>query len=428
MKTILLVGLSLSVKKVIEEALDATDCGVCACGSIDEAYALANANDVLAVISSYELVGGSAESLCQGLREKSILTLPFFLYTSYLELAQPEKLAESHFTEIYLSNQLDLLVSHILKITEDKADLEKSDVTIMVVEDNEAQSQVLEYALTSQGYETVCAKSYASACELIENQSIDMIMLDVILEGGISGISFISFVRQLKSQQRNVPILVMSAYDEVSRTIEIYRMGANDYLSKPYNIEVLLARVKNLVAFKKAQDRVYEQEKNLTYIAMHDALTGLYNRRYFIDASNRVISESARHKFPLSIMVIDIDHFKQVNDEFGHLEGDEVLKGIADILQNQCRSSDICARVGGEEFVLLCPYCDEEGVVKKGEALMSDIRNQRFICGNITISIGTATMSAETASYDDFSGFFNVADEALYQAKNTGRDKLCSGT
>ena len=421
MSAVLLVGLPKSIAQVFNELLLHESVELLSCPTGLAALELASSYDVRCIITCYELKDISADDFCQQLREVAYESLPIFLYTSHQEFLDPINIAVLPFTEVYLSDQLDLLESHILKIVQDLAPAVSESKCVLLVEDDPVQREVFKHILEAERLNVVCAESYESAVESLKQHTIDLVILDVILKGGISGINFIHHVRSLKDSSKETPILVLSAYTEVSRIVEVYRMGANDYLSKPYSVDILISRVRNLIRFKEALDTIYKHEKTLEHMAMHDALTGLHNRRYFVEACEGRISESRRQSFPISLIVLDVDNFKTINDTYGHTTGDEVLIEIGRILQSQCRESDLCARIGGEEFVLMYTYCNIHDGEKKANDIVKAVASHTFSFGRVTVSAGITALD-EDKQRNSFETMFSVADSALYTAKNEGKN------
>jgi diguanylate cyclase (GGDEF)-like protein len=156
-------------------------------------------------------------------------------------------------------------------------------------------------------------------------------------------------------------------------------------------------------------------------MAMHDQLTGLYNRHYLQEAASKKLSEANRHQHPLCLLVLDIDYFKKVNDSYGHLVGDAVLKKVAKLLKNFSRSEDIVARIGGEEFVILLDHCDGQKGQEKAQKIRKETQSLNPNDIPITLSIGVATLSTEGESFSDL---LNRADSAVYRAKSSGRNRV----
>ena len=176
-----------------------------------------------------------------------------------------------------------------------------------------------------------------------------------------------------------------------------------------------------------SQDSVEARYHEEIYqLATHDALTDLYNRRHFIELADNEIARSIRHARPLSLCILDVDLFKPVNDRYGHISGDEVLRQIAGLLRKQARNDDIAARIGGEEFALLLPECDAQAARGFAERLREDIAATVFTPGgepqHITVSIGIAALAQDR---DARPALMAAADAALYRAKSLGRNQVC---
>jgi len=172
--------------------------------------------------------------------------------------------------------------------------------------------------------------------------------------------------------------------------------------------------------------RMHGLNLQLEAISVTDELTGMYNRRYFFERLEEYLRAARRHRLPLSVMMIDIDHFKRVNDTYGHPEGDRVLRGIADLIRSGLRVSDISARYGGEEFVILLPYTDEAEATRLAQRLLTTVSSHPFPlpkeAGPITISIGLSQLDMEQPTSGE--ALIARADGALYQAKRAGRNRV----
>jgi two-component system cell cycle response regulator len=258
------------------------------------------------------------------------------------------------------------------------------------------------------------------ALDAFQSNSYDLVITDFLLKGKISGLGI---VREIRSSPKSyIPILVISGFDDASRKIEILRSGASDFVPKPIMEEELLARVRTLVSNKRMIDELEHQKKLLMELALTDQLTSLYNRHCLMDLAPKQIALAQRHAYNLSIMVIDIDHFKKINDMHGHQSGDEVLVTVGDILKESCRQGDYAARIGGEEFVILLNHCDAENSHKRAEVLRNRIQQAKPANLDITVSIGITELPiGKKANFDQL---FAIADKALFQAKTNGRNRV----
>ncbi len=234
---------------------------------------------------------------------------------------------------------------------------------------------------------------------------------------------------QLKSleQTRQIPILIVVAPDDEQRLMRALDMGVNDYLIRPIDRQELLARVNTQVRRSRYAAQLRASVQNSIEMAVTDALTGLYNRRYMETHLSHLVEHSGNRGKPLSALAIDVDFFKPVNDTYGHDVGDKVLAEIAARIRENIRNIDMACRVGGEEFIVILPATELHLAQKIAERIRKSIAGKPFNAGavsgplNITVSVGLATLAGATDKAEDF---LRRADQALYRAKREGRNRV----
>jgi two-component system cell cycle response regulator len=239
------------------------------------------------------------------------------------------------------------------------------------------------------------------------------------------GLRLCSQIRALE-RTRHMPILVVAELEDRDRVLRGLELGVNDYLSRPIDRNELLARVRTLLRGKRYADRLREKVQQSIELAIVDPLTGLNNRRFLENHLAATLDQArARHK-PLCLMILDIDHFKQVNDTYGHLAGDEVLKGFADRIRRIIRGGDLLCRLGGEEFVVVMPNVPIDVAQRVAERARVSIEEAPFVIDKtgrsipITVSIGVAERGREA----DAEALYQRADRALYRSKAEGRNRV----
>ncbi len=252
------------------------------------------------------------------------------------------------------------------------------------------------------------------------SQEYDLVITDIVLEGSMNGIGLVREIRSLQGKKGKIPILAISGHDDTARRIQLLSLGANDYIVKPVIEEELVVRVSNLITTKQLFDQVTLQQQRLYDMAMTDQLTDLYNRHSLVEFSNKYISDAYRHEKALSLLMIDLDHFKSINDSYGHAKGDIVLSSVGKLLKTSFRGEDFVARFGGEEFVVLMAGCSLEKAFLKGETIRKLIELLRPEGLDITASIGISSLPKKRRIV--FDELFKYADEAVYQAKEEGRN------
>lgn len=298
---------------------------------------------------------------------------------------------------------------------------------ILMVESEDLLAEKLTGFLTEAGHEVRRATGTAEALQMSREQSLDLMMVSLDLAGE-DGLRLCSQFRS-QDETRHVPILLILDEGDLTQLAKGLDLGVTDYLIRPIDQNELLARTRTQVRRRRYHDKLHQMLDTSVSLAYTDALTGVYNRRYMNAHLDRKIMEIADSQKPVSVMIFDIDHFKRVNDTYGHASGDEVLKAIAERVASSIRDFDLLARYGGEEFVVIMPATPVDISVMVAERLCRKIEEEPFeVSGSeaplpITASIGVATTvdPGETAE-----NLLARADGALYEAKNGGRNQVRS--
>jgi len=273
------------------------------------------------------------------------------------------------------------------------------------------------------GYEAVAVPDGEAAWETLRKEDAPQL---AILDWNMPGMNGLDVCRRLRELDRAEPpyIIFLTSRNEKDSIVEGLEAGANDYVIKPYNNAELWARVRVGQRMIEMQTATNNAKKALAHEAMHDPLTGVLNRRAILESLEIEISRAMRQDALLSIGMFDIDHFKQVNDRYGHQTGDEVLCGFVRAIQGSLRDYDLIGRYGGEEFLVVAPGSsggEEEGLYER----LRDRVAERGIATrsgpvSVTVSIGVAVATG-TGSVDEL---LAAADSALYRAKNEGRNRV----
>jgi diguanylate cyclase (GGDEF)-like protein len=293
-----------------------------------------------------------------------------------------------------------------------------------MVEDSRVSLEVYAQRLERRGYAVTTAISAEEARVELETGLPDLILLDVFMPK----VSGFDFVRELRADSKTarVPIILISALSDTKHIVEGLELGANDYVTKPIVMPILTARMEALLRSSELVRRLEVQSELLSKLAAFDDLTGVYNRRSMFHHLEAELSRCRRYGRSIGILMVDIDHFKRVNDEHGHLVGDQALRWVAATLQNELRSMDFLCRYGGEEFCAILPETNRAGVARAGERLRAAIERTLFehdgLQLSLSISIGGASWSAEESS--EFPDLLARADAALLEAKRGGRNQV----
>lgn len=294
---------------------------------------------------------------------------------------------------------------------------------LLVVDDQPLNIHLL-HELFRADCDVYMATNGEQALRMSLDLSPDLILLDVMM----AGMDGHEVCRRLKAvaETSQIPVIFVTGRDQENDETVGFELGAVDYIRKPFNPVVAHARVMNHLKLKLQSDL-------LRQMAMLDGLTGIPNRRCFDERFEAARAHALREKRPLSLLIIDIDFFKKYNDLYGHLQGDQCLRDVAQALNNSVRRPhDLVGRFGGEEFAVLLPDTDEAGAVKVAEQLQAAIAKLNIehrasdIADRVTLSIGVATrLPTSSASLEQH---LQWADEQLYSAKNEGRNRICAHT
>lgn len=321
---------------------------------------------------------------------------------------------------------------------------------ILVADDEPVNLALIRRRLEWEQYRVEVAEDGGQAVEVARRVLPDLIILDVMMPV-MDGLQACRLLKE-DPATRDIPVIFLSALDDTDTKVRGLGLGANDYVSKPFRVEELMARVSVAIRLKLERDRLRQRAEELrrsaevaSEMSMTDALTGLLNRHGLQRALQRELSEARRYESPLSCLLIDIDFFKVVNDTYGHAAGDTALMQVARLLLDNVRHplerlelprgtdrrensvsvrADVVCRYGGEEFLILAPETSVEGAVALGNKIRLALLVRTFGEGEhvfpLTLSIGVAQLDPDESGND----MIARADEALYHAKQTGRDRV----
>ncbi|HHX40463.1 MAG TPA: diguanylate cyclase [Armatimonadetes bacterium] len=295
---------------------------------------------------------------------------------------------------------------------------------VLIADDDPESIDLVGTILASEGHHLLSATHADEVLRQARLHQPDLILMDLEMPG-MDGLSVAQALRH-DPRTQHIPVIFVTASTALENKLRALREGANDYITKPYYREELLARINVALRLKALQDALRERNQLLAELATHDELTRLYNRRHLVQRLSEEVPRAKRYRLPLSCLLLDLDHFKRVNDTYGHPAGDAVLRQIASILRSSVRSVDVVGRYGGEEFLIILPQTGAEGARVLAERIRQRVEQEPFDIGGQTIhcttSIGLAAASdGEVPDADDL---IAEADRALYHAKAMGRNRV----
>jgi diguanylate cyclase (GGDEF)-like protein len=302
---------------------------------------------------------------------------------------------------------------------------------ILVVDDSRTQLEWLVKVLEREGYVVSGAKDGAEAIRKVRTDPPDLVLLDMILPD-MDGLEVLRHIKALPEDQF-IPVIILSVKSDLDSKVTGLRLGADDFLAKPFAEAEILARCAAMLRIKHLQERLCEMQRKLEEQSITDALTGLKNRRFFDERLHEEFRRAQRYGDYLSLIMIDLDHFKDVNDRHGHPGGDTVLREAAALIRATIRDPDICARYGGEEFAVILPKTHMSGALAVAERVWRELGAKEYaLLANaagpgsavrITASLGIAFYPSKDITSSEL--LLRYADQALYEAKKAGRNTIC---
>ncbi len=319
--------------------------------------------------------------------------------------------------------EVNNLVEEIEKADELNPVEERSLISILVVDDEEIMRKLLTDVLADEGYSVRNLSKAEDALVDMSKQGADILITDIKMKG----MTGLELLRKTKEVNPTTDVIVMTGYASIDTAVESMKLGAIDYLTKPLNIEHI-----KLIVNKASEQRSIKRKANESVfykkLSQLDGLTELFNHRFFQEIVNIEIARAKRENWPLSLIMADLDDFKQFNDRYGHPMGDLALKKVSWIIKNNSRACDFAARYGGEEFAIIIPNAEKETAEIMGNRIRKVIEQTHFgpeegyNSKKLTMSIGISEYPTDVQTREEL---IEKADKALYKAKELGKNRVC---
>ena len=294
---------------------------------------------------------------------------------------------------------------------------------VLLVEDRASSAERIVATLSPSHKVEVCGDMQEALLKGAE-ANFDLLIVSLGLRD-FDPLRLCSQIRSLE-RTRQLPILLLADLDDRPRVLRGLDIGVNDYLNRPVDRNELLARVRTQIRRKRYSERLRESLQASIELAITDQLTGLNNRRFLETHLPPLMQTLAGRNKPLTVMILDIDHFKSVNDTYGHDIGDEILRAFAGRIKSHIRGSDLLCRLGGEEFIVVMPDSSLSAAAPVAERIRQSVSGAPFVVGQWTLPITVSIGMAERGSETDSAAVMKRADKALYRSKIAGRNRVCA--
>uniref|UniRef100_A0A7C3EL40 diguanylate cyclase n=1 Tax=Gracilinema caldarium TaxID=215591 RepID=A0A7C3EL40_9SPIR len=365
------------------------------------------------IITALEFDDGDAESLILELPQSTKKDIPVVVVTSSDSLELRERLFSLGVVDYILKSEVDEdHFKHFFATlsAEDELSRFMRNMRIAILDDSPIILKVVHRILDMNSFRFV--DFYGAPRNLLNSdKTYDLYLVDMILPD----LSGDKVIQELRSRQPDSIIISMSQFTGEKSIATVLLAGADDYIHKPFDAASLLSRIKINV-------RSFQYKKRLELMAVTDGLTGLFNHRFIFERLEEETAKVARYGRPLSIIMLDIDNFKRVNDAFGHRAGDEVIQSVAHAIMACIRKTDVAGRYGGEEFLVLLPETGLASAKVVAEKIRSTVAQLRFETKELAITISAGV--AEAQQGESYEAFINRADVNLYKAKRSGKNRV----
>ena len=423
-------------QKVLRDLLLELDCTVDCANSGDEGFALLrDSQSSVNLNTGYDLIICSQNIFNEHLQEiseyaeKTEHNIPIILLSSKADEDLHVNARAAGIKDIFPKTNIDYLKSCIRYYIKgehlnDEQMHSINNGEVLYIEDSASVAHIVKSYLKKLSIEVTHFIDADKAFKALKTDAkdYDLIITDVMLQGVMDGLSLVRMIRAENSPIAKTPILAMTGNDDIQLRKDLLHAGVTDYITKPVTQEGFATRVKNLITIKRLSEKVNQQERALYKQSVTDQLTGCQNKNSLAKYAAKYINNATRYKHGLSVIVVELDAFEQLKETHGRDIGDSVLVEIGASLIKSCRTGDIVARIGGEEFSILLPHCKIEHAIEKAEKTLSMIQRLQPENLSITASIGVSSLTEEHK--EDFTNLYQSARDASQDSRKKGHNQV----
>jgi two-component system cell cycle response regulator len=420
MYTILHLETSTLYKTLIKEISAELSSIYINAASVDEAFDILGKSEVSLILTPMEVEGGNTADFIKALNDSEYKKIPVVVFTGNDSLEDRKRMYDLGIVDYILKTSGREIIKNNLAVfrKDDPVASKMKALKYAVLDDNKMDRKIIGRIFSM--HQVVNVDYYDSEESLLgSGKDYDVYIIDLVLKN----ITGDKVIMKLREQKRGSVVIAVSGIDNVKTISRVLSIGADDYITKPFNYEIFIARLKTNIRNYLLMREVRRKTKLLEKMSVTDPLTQLFNRRHVYERLSQEAEKWERYKSPFSVLMLDIDNFKILNDTCGHQYGDEILQQVSQVIVSTVRNVDIAGRFGGEEFLVIFPEIRIDGAAVVAERIRAAI-SEIDTCGKsdpITVSGGVAEYTG-----GDFELLIKKADELLYAAKEKGRNMICS--
>lgn len=418
----LIIENNISLQQAIDNQLKELDYHTHVAATLSEAQSFLQENTVNLAVISEELPDGLGFEFWKGVKGNRAFTNTQAIIVTKSNYDYKKRTFESGALAYLPKDEIEPSLKNLLKnITSVIGTIQYPGSNVLLIIGDEFQRNYIKGLIEFTNLKVFDFAEVEPALYLLKN---DAPFIDIVLIDCNKSNDYLPLIEYLKDSDlySQAPVLIITTSEMVSFKYEFSVFGISDFILKPFDSGEFYLKLRTHLRTKYIMDLLDAKSKLLTISAITDELTMLYNRRFFLDNLKREDNRHRRKNTTYSVIMLDIDYFKKINDNFGHNTGDMVLVSLAKTIKSNIRSIDILSRYGGEEFIILLPETNKKSAVNVANKLLNTVKSMKldFRKEPITVSMGVAS-SDEVGSYEEI---ISVADERLYKAKNNGRDRV----
>jgi len=348
---------------------------------------------------------------------------PILLITTEQDLTEIEHYITSGVTDVFSPSEFEQVESFIRNFVSYQTTMASvSDAKILLVEDSRSMTNLVTGLFEQHDIEVLFVPTGREALTVLHFEQVDLVVTDYMLEGDMTGLALIRNIRRT-TQWYSLPIMAITGYNDQQRNTELMRNGVSDIMHKPFDIEMFLLKCQSLIQNKRTFQLLMEKQTRLTELTQTDRLTGLYNRQFLTQQTEKHLARSKGNQGNVFLLHLDFDDFKLLNHKLGHERSDELLVEVANFLSSKVDKTAILARLEGDEFMLTLPNSNFENAIQIADMLREEIAQRRFFDNAVTVSVGISNNSIE----NDFSTICTDTDKAIIKAKKLGGNQVAIG-